>query len=89
MLKQDDKLPPRQKMNKIKKGRNTMDKYISDFETGNCIFVDTTNSANPEEDLLNAIIEKNKLSADEIERLKLEIKDYLLKREKLLNDKGQ
>ena len=60
----------------------------SEFEEEGCIFLDASQSENPNQELFNAILSQNQnLTEEEIQQLKIEIDDFMKERSKLLKEK--
>lgn len=60
----------------------------SEFEDEGCIFLDISQSENPNQDLFNAISsQQQNLTEEEIQQLKIEIDDFMKERSKLLKEK--
>ncbi len=60
----------------------------SEFEEEGCIFLDISQSENPNQDLFNAISsQQQNLTEEEIQQLKIEIDDFMKERSKLLKEK--
>ncbi|OHX26150.1 hypothetical protein BKX95_11985 [Streptococcus iniae] len=60
----------------------------SEFEEEGCIFLDASQSENPNQELFNAILSQNQnLTEEEIQQLKVDVNNFLEQREEALNIK--